>query len=242
MSRSLSPQTCARIAGVLFLLSFVAGGFGEAYVPSVLIVPGDATATAARIMGSGSLFRLGFAGYLVEALCDVGLTWVLYLLLRPVHRDLALLSVCLRLISTAGFAMGEVLSFSATMILGGAHYLESFSPDQRNTLALLMLKLGTRSGEVFSMFYGAGSIVLGYLMARSGFLPRLLGVLLALSGVGFVTSIFVTVLAPKYASGLFMAPVAIAGLALTFWMLVKGVDVPKWKEAAARAGDGSTSL
>ena len=213
MSRSLSPQTCARIAGVLFLLSFVAGGFGEAYVPSVLIVPGDATATAARIMGSGSLFRLGFAGYLVEALCDVGLTWVLYLLLRPVHRDLALLSVCLRLISTAGFAMGEVLSFSATMILGGAHYLESFSPDQRNTLALLMLKLGTRSGEVF-----------------------------ALSGVGFATSIFVTVLAPKYASGLFMAPVAIAGLALTFWMLVKGVDVPKWNEAAARGGVGSASL
>jgi len=242
MTRSLSPQTCARIAGVLFLLSFVAGGFGEAYVPSVLIVSSDATATAAHIVGSGALFRLGFAGYLVEALCDVGLTWVLYLLLRPVHRDLALLSVCFRLIATAGFAMCEVLQFSATLIVGSAHYLESFSPDQRNTLALLMLKIGGRGGQVFSMFYGAASIVLGSLMARSGFLPRILGVMLALSGVGFMAAIFVTMFAPKYASGYFLAPVAVAGLALMLWLLVKGVDVPKWKAAAASGGDASTSV
>jgi hypothetical protein len=131
--------------------------------------------------------------------------------------------------------MGEVLSFSALSILGGAHYLETFAPDQRNTLALLMLKVGARAGEVFSMFYGAGSIVLGYLMYQSRFLPRILGVLFAVSGVAMMASIFVTVVAPRYASSFFMIPVMIAGLVITIWFLGKGVDVPKWQEAAAKA-------
>ena len=104
MTTGVSIQTYARIAGALGLLSFVGGGFGEAYVPSVLIVREDAGATARNILASESLFRLGFAGYLLEALCDVGLTWAFYILLRPVHRNLALLAVFFRLIATGGFA------------------------------------------------------------------------------------------------------------------------------------------
>jgi hypothetical protein len=184
----MSVQTYARIAGVLGLLSFVCGAFGEAYVPAVLVVSADATATATNIIASDSLFRLGFAGYLLEAMCDVGLTWVLYVLLRPVHRDLALLTVFFRLISTAGFAMAKVLFFAASPILGGADYLKTFSPDQLNTLALLLVKVGGFGGGLFSMFYGVASVFLGYLIFRSGFLTTVLGVLLALSGVGFVTS------------------------------------------------------
>jgi hypothetical protein len=220
---------------VLGLLSFVGGGFGEAYVPSVLIVSANATATARNIVASEFLFRLGFAGYLVEALCDVGLTWVLYVLLRPVHRDLALLTVCFRLISTAGFAMGEVLYFAASPILGGADYLKAFSPDQLNTLALLFVKVGGHGGVVFSMFYGVACVFLGYLVFRSGFLPRVLGALLALGGVGFAARTFVSVLAPSYASPLYFAPAALAWLLLTLWLLVRGVDVRKWQERAVLA-------
>ena len=102
-----SAQTYARIAGVLFLISIVAGGFGEFYVPSTLIVSADATATANNIRASEWLFRLGFAGYLVEALCDIGLTLVLYVLLRRVHEELALLAAFFRLVSTAVFAAAE---------------------------------------------------------------------------------------------------------------------------------------
>lgn len=213
----------------------MAGGFGEAYVPSTLIVSADAAATAKNIVGSITLFRLGFAGYLVEALCDVGLTWVLYVLLRPVHRDLALLAAFFRLISTAGFAMAEVHYFAASRILGGADYLRTFSPDQLNTLALLSVKVSAFGQGVFSMFYGVASVLLGYLIVRSRFLPKILGALLALSGFGFVTSTFVSVLAPAYASALFFVPGALAGLSLTLWLLVKGVDVPKWQESAALA-------
>lgn len=232
MATTVSVQTYARLAGVLFILSFVAGGFGEAYVPSRLIVSSDAMATARNIVASVPLLRLGFAGYLAEAMCDVGLTWVLYLLLRPVHRDLALLAVFFRIISTTGFAMAEVLYFASSFILRGSHYLETFSPDQLATLALLSVKVSAFGQQVFSMFYGVASVVLGYLMFRSSFLPGILGVLLAIGGLGFVASSLATVLAPSLASPLLAIPTLVAGLSLTLWLLIKGVNVSKWQESA----------
>src|SRR5690349_3943712 len=111
--RAAAAQRYARIAGVLFLVSLVAGGFGEAYVPSRVIVSGDAAATARNIMAAQWLFRLGFAGYLVEAVCDVALTAFLYLLLRPVRKDLALLAVFFRLMGTATFAFAELFYYAA---------------------------------------------------------------------------------------------------------------------------------
>ena len=235
MATAASVQRYARIAGLLFLLSAVGGGFGEAYVPSVLIVPADATATARNIVAHHSMIRLGFAGYFVEALCDAGLTWVLYILLRPVQRDLALLTVIFRIISTTGFAMAEVLYFGVTRILGGANYLKTFSPDQLNTLALLFVKVSAVGQEVFSMFYGVGCIFLGYLIFCSTFLPRFLGLLLALSGFGFVFKTFASVLAPSLASPFLLAPTMVTVVLLTLWLLIKGVDVPKWQQTAALA-------
>src|SRR6202040_2553447 len=107
-------------------LSFVAGGFGEAYVPSKLIVSADATATAENIKALHSLFRMGFAGYLVEAVCDISLTLILYVLLRPVRKDLALLAAFFGLVGTAVYAVAELFYFAASHILGGAGYLKAF--------------------------------------------------------------------------------------------------------------------
>src|SRR5437763_14467060 len=111
-ARASSVQTYARIAGVLFLVSVVAGGFGEAYVPSKIIVSADATATAKNIHAFDSLFRLGFAVYLVEAVCDIALALVLYVLLRPVRKELALLAAFFGLVSTALFAVAELFYFA----------------------------------------------------------------------------------------------------------------------------------
>jgi hypothetical protein len=226
-------QTYARTAGVLGLISIVAGGFGEAYVPGVLVVPRDAAATAAAILTSESLFRWGFTAYLIEALCDVGLTLLLYLLFRIVRKDLALLAVFFRLIGTAGFAMAQVFYFSALPIVRGADHLQAFSPDQLRTFALLSLNLSGYGQTVFTMFYGVGSVLLGYLMYRSLFLPRFIGVLFALSGVGFVAKTFTWTLAPSYSTSLWLMPAGVAALALTGWLLVKGIDVAKWKETDA---------
>ena len=229
------PQRYARTAGVLGLVSVVAGGFGEAYAPAALVVPRDAAATAARILASESLFRWGFSAYLVEALCDAGLTLLLYLLFRVVRKDLALLAVFFRLIGTTGFAMAQVFYFAALPIVGGVDHLEAFSPEQLRALALLSLDVSRYGQTVFTMFYGVGSVLLGYLMYRSRFLPRFIGILLAVSGVGFVAKTFTWTLAPSFSSPLLLMPAAVAALALTVWLLVKGVDAARWREAAELA-------
>ncbi len=238
-ARAASVQTYARIAGVLFLISIVAGAFGELWVPSKLIVSADATATANNIMASESLFRMGFASYLVEAVCDVALALILYVLLRPVRKDLALLAAFFRLVSTAVFATAELFYFAALLILGGAGYLKTFSTDQLNSLALLSLKLYGYGGGIFMVFYGVPSILFGYLIFKSGYLPKGLGVLLALGGLGFVTRSFALVLAPAYPSSFLLLPTILAAVSLTLWLLVRGVDVAKWEEKAAVAGYGS---
>jgi hypothetical protein len=231
--RATSVQTYARIAGVLFLLSIVAGGFGEAYVPAKIIVSGDASATASNIHALGSLFRWGFAIYLIEAMCDIALALIFYALLRPVQKYLSLLAAFFGILSTALFAVAELFYFAASHILGGANYLKSFSPDQLNTLALLSLKLYGLGAGIFMAFYGIAWIIRGYLIFRSGYFPKFLGVLLMIAGLGFMAKNFTLVLAPAYASDVLLLPMFGAGMSLTVWLFVKGVDVAKW-EAKAR--------
>jgi hypothetical protein len=231
-AQAASVQTYARIAGVLYLISIVAGGFGELYVPSKFIVSADATATANNIIASDSLFRMGFASYLVEAVCGVALTLILYVLLRPVNRNIALLTAFFGLVSTATFAIAEFFYFAPSLILGGAAYLKTFSADQLNTLALLSLKLYVYSSGIFLVFGGIDTILLGYLIFQSGYFPKTLGVLLALGGLGFVARNFALVLAPAYASPVLLLPMLLATLLLALWLLVKGVNVPKWEKRA----------
>jgi hypothetical protein len=233
----MNVQRYARIAGVLFLLSLVAGGFGEAYVPSKLIVSADAAATAANIRNFDFLYRLGFAGFLIESLCDITLALILYALLKPVSKELSLLAAFFGLMGTALFAFAELFYFAPPLIMGGAGYLKTFSPDQLNALVLLSLKFYGYAGMIFTAYYGMGWIVRAYLIFRSGYLPKFLGVLMAIGGIGFVVRNFLLILAPAYASGALLVLMFPGGLLLTVWLLVKGVDVPKWnaKVNAARA-------
>ena len=228
-----SVQTYARIAGILFLISMVAGGLGEVYLPSRIIVRGDAVATANNIIASNSLFRFAFASYLVEAVCDIALAWTLYVLLRPVHANLALLTAFFGLVATATFAVAELFYFAPTFILGGAPYLNTFSPEQLKSLAMLSLRFYAIGGGLFMVFYGIAWVIRGYLIYRSDYLPKALGALLAFAGLGFITRNFALVLAPAYASSFLLLPMMLGGLSLTVWLLVKGVDVPKWEARAA---------
>ena len=230
--RAASVQTYARIAGVLFLLSFVGGGFGEAYVPSKLIVSADATATAHNIQAFDSLFRMSFAGYLIEAVCDIALSLIFYVLLRPVYKNLALLAAFFGLVSTASYAACELFYVAPLLILGGAGYLKTFAPDQLNTLALLSLKLFGYGASMFMVLYGVASVLRGYLIFRSGYLPKFLGVLTTLGGLAFIARSFLLVLAPAYAPGYLVLLILPGALSLTVWLLVRGVDVGKWEERA----------
>ncbi len=230
---SAPVQTYARIAGVLLLLSVVAGFFGEAYVPSKLIVSGDAAATARNITTFNSLFRLGFASYLVEAVCDVALALLFYVLLKPVHKHLALLAAFFGLIATALYAVAQLSYFAASIILRNADALKTLSPDQLNDLALLSLQVFGSGAGIFMVFYGIATVLRGYLIYRSDFLPRFLGVLLVVAGLAFITKNFTLVLAPAYASDALLLPMFLAVVSLTVWLLARGVDVAKWEAKAA---------
>jgi len=225
-----SVQTYAKLAGVLALLSFVAGGFGEAYVPMKLVVVSDAARTVENLKSSDVMFRLGFAGYLVEATCDVALALIFYVLLKPVHRYLSLLAAFFGLIGTATFAAAELFYLAPRLILKGGDYLKSFSPDQLNTLVLLSLKLFGLGAAIFTIFYGTAWVLRGYLIFQSTYLPKILGVLMTVAGLGFIVSNFAVVLAPSYGSGWLLLLMMPGFLALTVWLLVKGVDLRKWEE------------
>jgi len=229
-------QRWARAAGVLLLLSVVCGGFGEAFVPMRILVRGDAAATAAHLQQSGLLFRLGFVAYLVEATCDIVLALAFYVLLRPVHPRLALLAAFFGLVSTAIFAVSELFLYSAVLFVGSPDFLSPFSPAQQGSLLLLVLRLYGLGAGLFLALYGIATILRGWLIARSGFLPRVLGVLLVVGGLGFVCKNLLLVLAPRWSSDLLLLPMFVAILSLTVWMLVRGVDVARWHERAADSG------
>lgn len=222
-------QTYARVAGILFLISFLGGSFGEFYVPSTMIVSGDPTATFNNIAAHESLFRLGFAGYLLEGLCDTALALVLYVLLKPVHRNLALLAAFFGLISTALFAVCEMFFFSGPILLKNPVFLQAFSSDQLNALVYFFIRVYGFGAGLFMVFYGSASLIRGYLIYRSGYLPRFLGVLLGIAGIGFILKNFTLVLAPTYSSDFLLLPAPLTVLVLTVWLLVKGVDVQKWE-------------
>ena len=226
-------QTYARVAGVLILLSFLAGGFGEAYVPSKLIVATNAAATAANLKSSDLTFRLSFAAYLVEACCDVTLALIFYALLKPVHRYVSLLAAFFGLIATATFASAELFYFAPTLVLKSDGYPNSFSPDQLNTLVLLSVRVFGLGAGIFNVFYGMGWVLRGYLMFQSGYFPKFLGVLLTVAGLAFISSNFALVLAPTSRSGWLLLLMVPGMLLLTVWLLVKGVELPIWEEKTA---------
>jgi hypothetical protein len=228
-----SVAAFTRLVGVLFLLSALGGGFGEFYVPTHIIVAGDAAATASNVITHAWFFRLGFAAYLVEATCDIALAWAFYVLLKPVQKNLALLAAFFGLVATATFAGAELFYFAPAFILGGAGYLNTFSPDPLKSLAMLSFKFYGYGGFLFTLFYGFGWIIRGYLIFRSGYLPRTLGVLLAIAGLGFVVHNFVMVLAPAYASDFLLTPMFLGGVAMMLWFFVKGVNVERWNERVA---------
>jgi Domain of unknown function (DUF4386) len=230
-----SVQSYARAAGILFLISFVAGSFGEFYVPTKLIVAGNAAATVSNILDHEMLFRFGFAGYLLEALCDVGLALILYVLLKPVDRNLALLSAFFGLVSTALFAVCEMFFFCAPFLVKNPVFAQTFTREQLNALFYFLVRVYAAGAGLFMVFYGSASLIRGYLIYRSGYIPRFIGVLFALVGVGFIVKNFTLVLAPAYSSDLLLLPAPIAVFVLAVWFLTKGVDVDKWTERVVNA-------
>jgi hypothetical protein len=229
-------QAYARTAGLLFLITIAAGGFGEGYAPGVLISANDAAATVANLKANAFLYRLSFAAYLIEALCDITIAVIFYILLRPVSRGLALLAAFFGVLSTATYAVCELFYFGLPQILlRDAEFLKTFSPEQIQTLTLLSVKWFGYGAGLFFVFYGTGWIIRGWLMIRSGYFPKILGLLMIIGGSGFVARTFTQVLAPEYATNYLLFALAPGGILLGLWLLIRGVNVTTWEAKAIAA-------
>src|ERR1044072_6422122 len=169
-------QRYSRVAGIARLLSIVFGARGEAYLPGKIIVSGDAAATAANIVNHPLLFRASFATYMVEGICDVLLCVVFYIILKPVDRNLALISAFFGMASMITFAVAESAFFASSLILRDTGGMSTFTAEQRQALAYLSLRISTMIAALFLIFYGTATMIRGWLMVRSGYFPRWIGV------------------------------------------------------------------
>lgn len=231
--REMSPRAKARLAGGLYLLTMVLGGFAQGVVSDRLVVVGDASATATNIAAHSSLYHLGFAAYLVEMACQIAMTALFYDLLTPVSKSVSRLTAIFGLVGCTIKIVSRLFFISPLLVLGGAEYLSVFSTDQLQALGLLLLRMNYRGETITMVFFGIYAILLGYLIIRSGFLPRFLGVFSVVGGVGWLTYLhepFAASVAP------FVLGVSVVGALLkVVWLIVYGVNEDRWKARAVAA-------
>jgi hypothetical protein len=226
-----SPQKTARVAGFLYLIIFCLALFAELFVRQSLIVPGDATTTANNIMASDGLFRIGIVSFLIEQMVFLLLPLVLYKLLKPVNKNIAALMVILVLVGIPIAMLNLLNQFAVLLLVSGADYLTAFEADQLHAQVMLFLDLYQHGIFIAKIFWGLWLFPLGYLVFKSGFLPRILGILLIISGLGYLIDDFMVLLSPN--SGAILSLFAFIGEWLfALWLLIKGVNVEQWEKRA----------
>jgi uncharacterized protein DUF4386 len=227
-----SPRPRARITGVVYLLYFLTAVLGEFFLKG-FVVHGDAAATADHILAHQPLFRLGLATGLIATACYVTVTALFYDLFRPVNRRLSLLAAFFSLVGCAILAFASLFQLAPLVVLGGSQYLSAFKVEQLRALALLFLELHGQGVNICFVFFGVYCLLIGYLIFRSAFLPRILGVLMAFAGLGWLA--FLSPPLATYLSSYILVLGFIAELVLMLWLLVMGVNVQRWKEQARAA-------
>ena len=234
-----SIKNTARLAGFLWLLIAVLAPFSILYIPSTLIVPGDAATTASNILASDGLFRLGIVGDSVVVLLEIALIAVLYVLLRPVNKMLALVATFARLAMTVVMAVNVFNSLGVLLLSSDAEYLTVFEPGQLHALVLLFLNLHDSGVYIWQVIFGFHLLVLGYLVFKSGYFPRILGILLVVACLGYLVDGF-GILFPSSGAFSMVSSVLLAGgvigeLSFTLWLLIKGVNVEQWEKRAHKS-------
>jgi hypothetical protein len=220
----------ARIAGAIYLLEALSGPFGLIYVPSTLVVSGNAAATAANILAHETMFRLGILSDLYTGVVSIVLVLALYRLFKDVDHDQAVLMVILGGVMVAPIFFINSLNWIAalTLVHGGAA-LAAFTTAQLDALAMLFLRIHSQGNVVNGLFWGLWLFPFGLLVIKSGFIPRFLGYWLLVDGFAWVVLTIVAILAPQYHDiGFLIAQPAFFGeLAIVLFLVIKGANVPK---------------
>jgi hypothetical protein len=232
-----SPRQLARAAGALYLINIILGAFAIGVVPAILIVP-DVAATAHNIQSHELLYRLGLAAHVVVTLTNIPMALIFYDLLKVVNRRLALLDVFFTLVATAVEAAGILSDSTSVVLLGSTHYTSALPPAQLHALAYLPGDLSTIDYSIYGVFYGFDILCVAYLVYKSTFMPRAIGILLAIDALNYLVSGFTDFLAPGVAAHMVPwigLPTILGEGSLCLWLLVAGVDVERWKERASTA-------
>lgn len=229
-------STFARRTGVLTLVMAAIAFFGMLYVPSALFVPGDPAATAANIRASEGLFRLGIASNAIICLIEIALTVMLYVLLKPAGKTLALVTACARLAMTVVQAVNLITLLLALLFLKGAAPPAGLGPESAQGLALLLIDAHAQVALIWGLFFSLHLLALGWLVYRSGYIPAVLGVALALAGLCYLVQGFGTLLFPAQ-TALFatIGGLSMIEIAFPLWLVFKGVRAQPAARPALRA-------
>jgi hypothetical protein len=229
----VSPRIKARMAGVFYVLTGATAIFNMFFVLGRLVVHGDAVATATNILAHEPLSWLGVTAALLNVAVQIVLATLFYDLFKVVNRSLSLLAALFLLMQCAVLAFASLFQLAPLVVLGGGGYLSVFQLKQLQAQALLFLDLNAQAFDISLVFFGFFCVLIGYLIFRSTFMPRIIGVLMALAGLGYLTF-----LSPPLATTLSpfnLAPAALGEPSLFLWLLVVGVNVNRWKEQASKA-------
>jgi hypothetical protein len=233
---NISQRKVAQVAGFGYLIIFITGIFSNFFVLENLIVPENAATTAANILANDWLFRIGILSFIIMVVFDVLLAWALYVLLKPVNPNLSLLSGWLRLVNSVIFGIALYNLLSVLQILGDAQYLQVFIEEQLNAQLMLSLSTFNNIWLIGLVFFGLHLFLLGYLIFKSGYVPKILGVLLIIAGTGYLIDSFANFLLANYSEYkdifliLVVVPGVIGELSFTFWLLLRGGKIPEMKE------------
>jgi len=223
------------MAGVFQFFEGLTSTSGQVIILGRLVVAGSAAATAANILGHERLYWFGFASSIIGVVFHLAWAFLMYELLRPVNKSVSSLAAFVILVGCAVQALAAFLYLAPLLVLQGGSSLSAFTPQQLQGLAAMFLKLNSYAFDTYLAFFGFWCILIGYLIFKSTFLPRVLGVLLTISGFGW--TIF---LVPPIAHRIFpviAAASALGEIPLELWLIVMGVNAQRWKERASAAAE-----
>src|SRR3712207_6166 len=228
-----SPSARGRILAGLYLFVVASGIVGQAVIADRLVVANDAGQTAANILANKSLYRLAFTIFMLEMAAQVAVTAMFYDLLKPVNRSVARLSAIMGFVGSGIKTFARVFYYAPLILLSGASYLSAIEPTQLAALSLVSVKINNQGAAIALVFFGFETVSRGWLIYRSEFLPRFLGVLSMVGGLGWLTYLWPPLGSKAF---VFVALFGIVGLILTTgWLLIRGVDDAKWRQRAALA-------
>ena len=229
----ISQRQAAKVAGFGLIISFLPAIFVYMFVFPSLIVPGDAATTANNIMASAGLFRASIICWLFVLIGDVVRAWALYVFFKPVNRSISLLAGWFMLTHVAIFGVAQLNLVFASELLSGAGYLTVFEPDHLYSLMMLFLNGWNYGFNIGLFFFSFHLFVLGYLVFKSGYIPRILGVLLIVTSFSYLIDSLGIILLPNYPeiiSQVLALPMFIGELALIVWLWFKGGKIPSKDE------------